>query len=117
MSSYSCVTARLAMRSVLQTQGDSRARSGPFVSLVRRPFMASCYSHIAAAQAGCMQLHIIASLDIRLVNPAGADRPRKRQGSRCNAAGDRPNTKGKRPGEEMTRTNAVVIALATELPH
>src|SRR5262249_56047505 len=29
--------------------------------------------------------------------------------------GDRSNTKGKRPGEEMRRTNAVVIALATEL--
>jgi|SoiMetStandDraft_2_1073263.scaffolds.fasta_scaffold14768_3 hypothetical protein len=31
------------------------------------------------AQACYMQLHIIASLDIRLVNPAGVDRPRKRQ--------------------------------------
>jgi hypothetical protein len=62
-----------------------------------------------------MQLHIIASLDIRLANPTGADRPHKRQGAGATLTGDRPNTKGKRPGEEMTRTNAVVIALATEL--
>ena len=37
------------------------------------------------------------------------------RGAGATLTGDRPNTKGKRPGEEMTRTNAVVIALATEL--
>jgi hypothetical protein len=42
------------------------------------------------------------------------DLPRGR-GAGATLMGDRPNTKGKRPGEEMTRTNAVVIALATEL--
>src|ERR1043166_4284603 len=44
MSSYSCVTARLTMRSVLQTHGDSRSRSGPVIGLAPRPSMASCYS-------------------------------------------------------------------------
>jgi len=34
--------------------------------------------HIAAAQADYMQLHIIVSLDIRLANPTGADRPHKK---------------------------------------
>ena len=72
--------------------------------------------HIAAAQAYYMQLHIIASFDIRLVNPTGVDRPRKRQEEPSTTlTGDRPNTKSKRPGEEMTRTNPVVMALATEL--
>src|SRR5690348_7046792 len=79
MSSYSCVTARLTMRSVVQTQGVSRARSGPFVGLVRRPFMASCYSSYRRRTTIYMQLHIIDSLDIRLANPTGADRPHKRQ--------------------------------------
>src|SRR5437867_2658368 len=41
MSSYSCVTARLTMRSVLQTHGDNRLRSGPVIRLVPRPSMAS----------------------------------------------------------------------------
>jgi hypothetical protein len=36
-------------------------------------------------------------------------------GAGATLTGDRPNTKGKRLEEEMTRTNAVVIALATEL--
>src|SRR5262249_15394375 len=40
MSSYSCVTARLTMRSVLHTQGDSRSRSGPVIGLLPRPPMA-----------------------------------------------------------------------------
>src|SRR5256885_12734386 len=40
MSSYSCVTARLTMRSVLQTHGDNRSRSGPVIRLVPRPSMA-----------------------------------------------------------------------------
>src|SRR5207247_10315178 len=40
MSSYSCVTARLTMRSVLQTHGDNRSRSGPVIRLVPRPAMA-----------------------------------------------------------------------------
>src|SRR5438128_21003 len=40
MSSYSCVTARLTMRSVLQTHGDNRSRSGPLIRLVPRPSMA-----------------------------------------------------------------------------
>src|SRR5207247_6784862 len=40
-SSYSCVTARLTMRSVLQTHGDSRSRSCPFLGLL---FMAPYYS-------------------------------------------------------------------------
>jgi hypothetical protein len=42
------------------------------------------------------------------------DLPRGR-GAGATLTGDRPNTKGKTPREEMTRTNAVVIALATEL--
>src|SRR5712671_5905456 len=40
MSSYSCVTARLTMRSVLQTHGDNRSRSGPLIRLVPRSSMA-----------------------------------------------------------------------------
>src|SRR5882724_6214894 len=40
MLSYSCVTARLTMRSVLQTHGDSRSRSGPVIGLLPRPSMA-----------------------------------------------------------------------------
>src|SRR5215510_11258040 len=95
MSSYSCVTARLTMRSVLQTQGDSRARSGPFVGLVRRPFMASCYSAYRRRARSYMQLHIISSLDSRRVNPTGVDRPRKRQEEPGQRWGDRPNTKVK----------------------
>src|SRR5215470_14608110 len=104
MSSYSCVTARLTMRSVLQTQGDSRARSGPFVGLVRRPFMASCYSPYRRRTTCYMQLHIIASLAIRLVNPNGVDRPRKRQEEPVAAADGRSaEQKGKRPEEEIDR--------------
>src|SRR5262245_14745149 len=44
MSACSCVAARRTMRSVLQTQGDSRARSGPVIGLGPRPSTASCYS-------------------------------------------------------------------------
>src|SRR5436309_1822559 len=40
MSSYSCVTARLTMRSVLQTHWDSRSRSGPVIGLLPRPSLA-----------------------------------------------------------------------------
>ena len=40
MSSYSCVTARLTMRSVLQTHRDSRSPSGPVIGLLPRPSMA-----------------------------------------------------------------------------
>src|SRR5437870_13416257 len=103
MSSYSCVTARLAMRSVLQTQGDSRARSGPFVGLVRRPFMASCYSpyrrrtsRLYAATYYCMPRHSTRESDWR--------RPTSQEagGAGATRTGDRPDTKGKREGEEMT---------------
>src|SRR5437867_8042187 len=56
MSSYSCVTARLTMRSVLQTHGDNRSRSGPVIRLVPRPSMApmllamaSTHKHLRAS--------------------------------------------------------------------
>jgi hypothetical protein len=42
--SYSWVTARLTIRSVRQTQGDSRSWSCPFVGLVSRPFIAATRS-------------------------------------------------------------------------
>ena len=42
--SYSWVRARLTIRSVRQTQGDSRSWSCPFVGLVFRPFIAAMRS-------------------------------------------------------------------------
>src|SRR5262249_53621323 len=58
MSSYSCVTARLTMRSVLQTQGDNRSRSGPIIGLVPRPSMALMLLAMAATRKRIICMHI-----------------------------------------------------------
>jgi hypothetical protein len=64
-------------------------------------------------QVICSYILLPSTFDSRiLLAPTDLTRGR---GAGATLTGDRPNTKGKRPGEEMTRTNAVVIALATEL--
>src|SRR5262249_38256235 len=83
MSSYSCVTARLTMRSVLQTQGDSRSRSGPVIRRVPRPSMAPCYSRWRRRTSIYMHLHISSRWSPRLgIRLALTDVPRNR---RCRA--------------------------------
>ena len=63
-----------------------------------------------------MWVHINVAVDMRLVNPTGFNRrPKRDRGTGATLMGDRPNTKGEGQREEMKRTSAVVIALATVL--
>src|SRR5262245_21718985 len=96
MSSYSCVTARLTMRSVLHTQGDSRSRSDPVIGLVPRPSMASCYSRWQRRTSELYAHTYITPGALGSVwNPYSVGRRRKKQEVRAmmtnTYAADRPN--------------------------
>jgi len=79
MSSYSCVTARLTMRSVLQTQGDSRSRSGPIIGLAPRPSMALMLLALAATHKLIICMHIYMIRETSVWNPHCVGRRPKEQ--------------------------------------
>src|SRR2546421_6658681 len=80
MSSYSCVTARLTMRSVLHTQRDSRSRSGPVIGLVPRPSMALMLLAMPATRKRTICMHIYNDLrEPSVWNPHSVGRRPKEQ--------------------------------------
>src|SRR5438552_9595815 len=80
MSSYSCVTARLTMRSVLQTHGDSRARSGPVIGLLPRSPMAPMLPAMPPTHKVFICIHIyLPRGEPSVLNPRGVGRCLKRQ--------------------------------------
>src|SRR5437879_8904652 len=105
MTSYSCVAARLTMRSVLQTQGDGRSRSCPFVVLVSRPFMALCCSPRRRRNELIICSYILVHpSSTRLVNPAAFDRHRKGQQERTVSKRQALHDKGGSRDEPHERT-------------
>src|SRR5262245_33704964 len=80
MSSYSCVTARLTMRSVVQTHGDSRSRFRPVIRRVPRPSMALMLLAMAPRRKliVCMHIYMIA-LEPSVRNPHRVGRRPKEQ--------------------------------------
>src|SRR6266404_2412241 len=80
MSSYSCVTARLTMRSVLQTHGDSRARSGPVIGLLPRSPMAPMLPAMPPTHKVFICIHIYLPCgEPSVSNPRGVGRCLKKQ--------------------------------------
>src|SRR5262249_62081609 len=80
MSSYSCVTARLTMRTVVQTHGDSRSRSGPVIGLRPRPSMAPMLLAIPSTRKVFICIHIYrACVEPSVLNPRGVGRCPKRR--------------------------------------
>src|SRR2546426_12481984 len=81
MLSYSCVTARLTMRSVLQTHGDSRSRSGPVIGLLPRPSMAPMLSAMPSTRKVFICIYIYRPCgEPSVLNPRGVGRcPKKRK--------------------------------------
>src|SRR5947199_10419263 len=75
MSSYSCVTARLTMRSVLQTHGDSRSRSGPVIGLLPRPSMAPMLPVMPSTRKVFICVYIYRpAVEPSVLNPRGVGR-------------------------------------------
>src|SRR5438132_14176552 len=89
MSSYSCVTARLTMRSVLQTHGDNRSRSGPVIRLVPRPSMAPMLLAMASTHKQIICNYIYA--------PAGEP-----------SVGN-PHSVGRRPKKQKVRARLLTV--------
>src|SRR6266404_600154 len=80
MSSYSCVTARLTMRSVLQTHGDSRSRSGPVIGLLPRPSMAPMLPVMPSTRKVFICIYIYRPCgEPSVLNPRGVGRCPKKQ--------------------------------------
>src|SRR5206468_8711288 len=80
MSSYSCVTARLTMRSVLQTHRDSRSRSGPVIGLLPRPSMAPMLPVMPSTRKVFICIYIYRpAREPSVLNPRGVGRCRKKQ--------------------------------------